>query len=518
MKTKYRVLVVALLSTVAGCGSGNKDDDETTGVFLDSPVAGISYRTPSIAGVTDAAGTFRFVPGETVTFSVGGINLPSTPAAPVVTPADIAGVAETEAAIMGSPTAVNILRFLQTLDEDGNPDNGIVIDPDAIADAAGRALNFAATTEAFEDAFEDIFGTELIPVDQAVAHFVRQIIPLAGEWRIAALTLGFDAIGTSPYEDTYWEIADLDIALNGSFTADSVESGGAMGSDTGQFDLALLDETGELGLQGVPEFFAAIDTGKTVFGFVDIDDEVGGGQAWGVALRRSDIIGYEQSDLAGTWRSFRLTVSDDGTEHYHERNVLPVASNGTFSGATSTETDSSGSATTGSGGSGTLQLSSTGNVMATGVPEFQGVLDAGKTVISFVDTDIGGAEQAGLMVKQGSDYETSDLRGVWRSFLLTVAADGSENYQDRGEICIQNNGAYKATFVESGGDSGTDAGTFVVNTTTGVLSISGSSTFSGALDAGKTVAGFVDFDDDVNGLQVGVLIKTNLLPVTFTCP
>jgi len=535
MKTQIRVLGAAILLLITGCSGSSKDDEETTGVFLDSPVAGISYRTQSIAGVTDAAGQFRFVPGETVTFSVGGIMLPPVTAAPEVTPADIAGVAETEAAITGSPTATNILRFLQTLDEDGNPDNGIVIDPDAITDAAGETLDFSAAPAVFKTAFDDIFDTPLIPVDQAVAHFLRQIIPLAGDWRISQLVLGFDAGQMPIYGDSYWEKADLNIALNGSFDFASEESNGATDSgcttgDTCQFSLALLDETGELRLQGVPTFFAAIDSGKTVFGLVDIDDEVGGGETLGIAVRRSDIIGYAQSDLAGTWRSFRLTVSDDGTEHYSERNVLPVASNGTFSGATSTETDNAGNPTTSTGGSGTLQLDSTdpdaGTVTAMGVAEFEGVLDAGKTVISFVDTDtvIGDAEQAGLMVKQGVDYETSDLRGIWRSFGLVVTEGGAENYQYRGEYCVENDGNFTESFFESGGDSEIgNQDRFIINSVTGevsVPSVPSNMTFRGAMDAGKTVIGYVDYDDEpgVNGLEVGVLVKTNFLPITFTCP
>jgi hypothetical protein len=525
----FRWALIGLVVLNGGCLHNDDDDDESTGVFLDSPVVGISYRTQSIAGVTDAAGEFRFVPGETVTFSVGSINLPPVAAAEEVTPADIAGVAETEAAVTGSQTATNILRFLQTLDEDSNPDNGIVIDPDAISDAQGETLNFSAPTATFEDDFEDIFGTTLIPVDQAVAHFLRQVIPLAGDWRASILALSFNSSSLNPFEDSYWEKIDLDIELSGAFQADSEESSGDTSSDSGQFNLALLDETGQLGLNGAPEWFGAIDAGKTVFGFVDIDDDIGptegccGGQQLGVAVRRSEIIGYELSDIAGTWRGFSMTIEDDPDTQHVARATYTVASNGAYTASETTsyrnQPDDVESGMTGMfshNGNGEFAWSETGSG-----DDDNGVMDAGKSVIAGVFSGAGGSngdEEIAVLIKQGNGYETSDLRGIWRSFLLTVAEDGSESYQDRGEICIQNNGAYKAKFVESGGDTGTDAGTFTLNPTTGVLSVQGSTTFNGALDAGKTVAGFVDFDDDVNGLQIGVLVKTNFLPVTFTCP
>lgn len=522
MKCMMRAAFVSLLGLLASaCGGGSNDDDDEVGngVFLDSPVSGISYRTASIAGVTDATGAFRFVPGENVTFAVGSVSLPPVAAAAVVTPADIAGVADTQAAIEGSQEATNILRFLQTLDEDGNPDNGIVIDPAAIEVANGETLNFSAATATFEDAFEDVFGTTLIPIDQAIAHFVRQVIPLAGDWRVSSLTLGFDsASAPTPYEDSTWEKTDLAIAPDGSFTGDTTDSTGHQQSfGPRQFSLDLLDETGELSIPAEPDFFAAIDAGKTVFANVGLDDGVGGGENWAVSVRRSDIVGYDQTDLMGTWRAFDLAIAPNGTDSFSNRSVLSIQSAGNYT-FTSVQTYIDGSEDPNSG-TGMFSLSADGTVNEASAPiDLEGVLDAGKSVISYVNTDVG--VQAGVLLKQGAGYETSDLRGIWQNFVLTVFEDGSENYQQRGRVCIENDGSYVATDIESGGDTSSGPGTFVINGTTGVVTESGHA-LNGALDAGKTVLAYVDQDDedatDV-GLQVGVLIKTNFLPVTFTCP
>ena len=70
-------------------------------------------------------GRFTFVPGETVTFSIGGIIIGATKVKPVITPVDLVTGALDE----NDPAVTNITRFLITLDEDNNPDNGITISP-----------------------------------------------------------------------------------------------------------------------------------------------------------------------------------------------------------------------------------------------------------------------------------------------------------------------------------------------------------------------------------------------------
>lgn len=108
-----------------------------TGVFLDSPVAGIRYRTATRSGVTDNQGRFSFLDGESVTFSIGDIELPSVPACPVVTPLDLVGTAD-----LSDTSVVNLARLLQTLDSNGNPADGITILDDAHTAATGMRLAF----------------------------------------------------------------------------------------------------------------------------------------------------------------------------------------------------------------------------------------------------------------------------------------------------------------------------------------------------------------------------------------
>jgi len=76
-------------STEIGAASAIPDGDLLTGVFSDSPVAGLSYTTPTVSGVTDADGLFTYRDGETVVFSIGNLALPEVVGAGFVTPLDM---------------------------------------------------------------------------------------------------------------------------------------------------------------------------------------------------------------------------------------------------------------------------------------------------------------------------------------------------------------------------------------------------------------------------------------------
>lgn len=141
--------LVALLA--AGCGGGGPTDGGsggggTSGHFYDSAVRGLAFSSGSKSGVTDAAGTFNFTPGSNVTFKVGGITLGSAPPATRMNPVTLVP----GAVDVNDNAVTNIARFLQTIDDDGDPSNGIVITA-AVRDAAkGQSLPFAQSPTLFE--------------------------------------------------------------------------------------------------------------------------------------------------------------------------------------------------------------------------------------------------------------------------------------------------------------------------------------------------------------------------------
>ncbi len=117
-------------------GSSNNTPSAETGVFTDSPVKGLYYSTPTQSGLTNADGEFKYLPGETVTFKLGGTVLGSTQAGTIITPFDLAGIlpVRTQREITSKLSSddfnsfdrvVNIATLLQTFDVDGDPSNNI---------------------------------------------------------------------------------------------------------------------------------------------------------------------------------------------------------------------------------------------------------------------------------------------------------------------------------------------------------------------------------------------------------
>ncbi len=150
----YAPAGVAFCLLLAGCGGSSSTPSTTpdgdlpsgdsilTGVFVDSPVEGLTFDTETQSGTTNAAGEFSYLAGEQVIFSIGAAQLPTVAAAALVTPVDIAAVSATPAAM-----TTNIARLLQSLDLDGNADNGITIPASAAASAA--SINFDVSVDDF---------------------------------------------------------------------------------------------------------------------------------------------------------------------------------------------------------------------------------------------------------------------------------------------------------------------------------------------------------------------------------
>ena len=138
-------LTSSLLAACNGGGGGGDDDKKTdgstsaeifTGSFVDSPVEGLRFETPTQSGLTNQFGEFTYQAGESVTFHIGGTKLGATKGADLVTPFSLLGITplttETEItralssiSVNSFDRAINIATLLQTLDIDGNPDNGI---------------------------------------------------------------------------------------------------------------------------------------------------------------------------------------------------------------------------------------------------------------------------------------------------------------------------------------------------------------------------------------------------------
>jgi para-nitrobenzyl esterase len=158
--------ITPLLLALAACG-GDSDNDHggssgpatRTGTFVDSPVAGLDYAgTDSASGVTNDAGEFRYRDGETLDFSIGDLPLGSAKGARQLTPLTITEGADTPE----DDSVSNKLVLLQTLDQDGDLNNGIQISE------AIRALISENAASIDFDQPTDSFRTSLAPLMTAL--------------------------------------------------------------------------------------------------------------------------------------------------------------------------------------------------------------------------------------------------------------------------------------------------------------------------------------------------------------
>lgn len=150
----FLALTMAVLLTACGGGGGSSDGGGGNnsgggggvkqGRFIDSSVSGLRY-SGSQSGFTDAQGTFSYNEGAIVQFFIGDIVIGGAAANSIMTPVSLVQGAADET----NPTVTNIARFLQTLDNDGNPNNGITITTAVSNLAAGKTINFNQTVANF---------------------------------------------------------------------------------------------------------------------------------------------------------------------------------------------------------------------------------------------------------------------------------------------------------------------------------------------------------------------------------
>lgn len=192
------LLAPATALLLAACGGGESEaESNSVGVLTDSPVQGVEYITSSnLAGVTSAGGRFEYKPGDTIIFRIGGMPLglvTGTGSRMTVTPLQlIEGTTAITDQTQRENAVTNLLVLLQSLDDNGNPGDGIRI-PDAARTAlmvpsvweplytklTAAPADFADEAE-FTDLIADL-GNTPVSAAAALAHFKAQFLEdLAG--------------------------------------------------------------------------------------------------------------------------------------------------------------------------------------------------------------------------------------------------------------------------------------------------------------------------------------------------
>jgi hypothetical protein len=174
---------------IQGCGGSSNPTTADVyplarGVLVDAPVGNARFRTGTRSGSTAVDGTFQYFPGESVTFRIGDIILPPTLGRDRITPIEIFGNAANRAANQVNRPAVNLALLLLSLDQDGDPTNGLFISNathEALVGPAAAELVFDVTAEAFRTriaalvAVGDTPATEPASVAATLAHLATSL-------------------------------------------------------------------------------------------------------------------------------------------------------------------------------------------------------------------------------------------------------------------------------------------------------------------------------------------------------
>ena len=183
-----RLLPLVFVAALAGCGGGkNSVPDPSMGTLEAGKAQGVHFETATQSGVTDANGNFTYFPGESVTFSIGGVQLGAVPGAARISLFTLAGMTPppTELALrrdldraMRLPTpltrAMNIASLLIALDLDGNPDNGLDLASRA-NDLANKQIDLGLGLFAFRNRLDRLAPnlTRNIPMWRALTYLYQ---------------------------------------------------------------------------------------------------------------------------------------------------------------------------------------------------------------------------------------------------------------------------------------------------------------------------------------------------------
>jgi hypothetical protein len=213
-------------------------DDPLEGQFLDNAVVGLTFKTDTLLGNTDGSGTFKYEPGETVTFSIGGIELGSFVGGGTITPLDLAEG-------LHADTLSNLLRFLQSLDSDNDLSNGINISSAALSKAADIKIDFNVDSATFESntvltSFLSEAGgsTSLVSASLAMAHFAETLSSLSTISGLSDLTTTLDENSDSSSAVSLGSL----VATDETGTLENISFSIVGGTDSGSFII----EGGEL--------------------------------------------------------------------------------------------------------------------------------------------------------------------------------------------------------------------------------------------------------------------------------
>jgi hypothetical protein len=174
--------VILILFTACGSSTSadNYQEDKklVTGVFIDGVVSGLEYNCSSGAqGMTDVNGEYICPEDDNITFFLGSILLGTTSVVSIITPHTLYPD--------NVEAAVNLAQLLQTLDDDSNVSNGIIISPPLLEIVETETSNISVdfTSASFDTNIQNAFGVKVILVNEndAKEHLNESYVSLGLE-------------------------------------------------------------------------------------------------------------------------------------------------------------------------------------------------------------------------------------------------------------------------------------------------------------------------------------------------
>ena len=154
------------------------DDLTLSSKLIDGAVEGIEYSTTSgLHGFTDKTGGFDFKDGDDVTFTVGGVILGTATAEDVATGQTfLQDVADVERTDLNDEYLENMATFLQSIDENSNAYDGIVVTDEIREALADVTLDLRTATEEEIQAVVEQIGQVYVSEDAAMAHVEDMLV------------------------------------------------------------------------------------------------------------------------------------------------------------------------------------------------------------------------------------------------------------------------------------------------------------------------------------------------------
>lgn len=181
-KTAYITSLILVVLMLGACSSSSSKEDPKylSASLIDSAVEGVAFKSSTNDGFTGKDGTFIYsIDDAFVTFRVGGayfgnFELNNLHRDKKILITELVGVARDNS---NDERVVNILRFLQSLDEDSNPSNGISISAKTRESLKDETLDFtdkSLNENDIKKAVEKV-GKSLISKELAITHFEKTL-------------------------------------------------------------------------------------------------------------------------------------------------------------------------------------------------------------------------------------------------------------------------------------------------------------------------------------------------------